>query len=578
MTKKVQEQALFLEELAQYDFVMSAMDEDLAKLDALRIDLSKALGAALPLPPSLKAGGPLAGQVETLRASAHQAMRNWSERWDSRAPARVLSESFSNKAILLVFGKVNAGKSSFCNFLAGAFAGNGRRIARFYLQNNTLHPTTAAFDGGVTETTARIQGVEIGENLILLDTPGLHSVTPENGEITKRFTDSADAILWLSSSGSPGQVQELDELRDELQSGKPLLPVITKSDVEEEDEVDGEIIKILRNKTSENRAQQEEDVRKRAEKKLAAARLNEALLRPPISISVSAANKAASRAAALEQAGFERLFGELRILIRRARIYKQSKAARLMMNHMEENVLGVLETSISPQISHCREAAEAARRKLKKEVKASSAAILNHMLIQLPVLLERHKETRDLQALHRDLDALCATMVKTHLQSLMQGYVAHMDNAMLRLSHAQNVDFEELTLRVDKILPDEERAENTRAGALLGGAAGLFFGGPAGALAGAMVGGWFGRGGLRSVQIESEDVSIGVDYQRLQKALEQDLRRDLPPQVEAMAMEYDDALGLVVGEAQRMESILTEAQKKLRTLKTEIQRQYKETA
>ena len=50
-------------------------------------------------------------------------------------------------------------------------------------------------------------------------------------------------MLWLTSSTSPGQVQELDELARELHRGKPLLPVVTRSDVIEEDEVDGEIVK-----------------------------------------------------------------------------------------------------------------------------------------------------------------------------------------------------------------------------------------------------------------------------------------------------------------------------------------------
>jgi hypothetical protein len=29
----------------------------------------------------------------------------------------------------------------------------------------------------------------------MLDTPGLHSVTPENAALTQRFTDSADGVL-----------------------------------------------------------------------------------------------------------------------------------------------------------------------------------------------------------------------------------------------------------------------------------------------------------------------------------------------------------------------------------------------
>lgn len=58
---------------------------------------------------------------------------------------------------------------------------------------------------GATETTARLQGLCLGTGLVLLDTPGLHSVTPENAALTQRFTESADGLLWLSSSTSPAR-------------------------------------------------------------------------------------------------------------------------------------------------------------------------------------------------------------------------------------------------------------------------------------------------------------------------------------------------------------------------------------
>ncbi|NOG30576.1 hypothetical protein HLB35_00170 [Halomonas sp. TBZ9] len=94
-------------------------------------------------------------------------------------------------------------------------------------------------------------------------------MTDENGQLTRLFTDSADAVLWLTPSTSPGQVQELDDLKIELESGKPLLPVITRSDAREEDfDEEGTLYSILVNKTSENRKEQEQDVYCRAIDKL----------------------------------------------------------------------------------------------------------------------------------------------------------------------------------------------------------------------------------------------------------------------------------------------------------------------
>ena len=101
--------------------------------------------------------------------------------------------------------------------------------------------TAAPLQEGAVETTARLQGVCLGANLVLLDTPGLHSVTPENAALTQRFTDSADAVLWLTNSTSPGQVQELDELVRELRrlpamTGVPIILVTTESDAQKKAE------------------------------------------------------------------------------------------------------------------------------------------------------------------------------------------------------------------------------------------------------------------------------------------------------------------------------------------------------
>lgn len=40
--------------------------------------------------------------------------------------------------MILVFGKVNAGKSSFCNFVAERFAANGEAVQYFHLADNAI--------------------------------------------------------------------------------------------------------------------------------------------------------------------------------------------------------------------------------------------------------------------------------------------------------------------------------------------------------------------------------------------------------------------------------------------------------
>src|SRR5690554_5597732 len=103
-------------------------------------------------------------------------------------------------------------------------------------------------------------------------------MTTENAELTQLFIESADGVLWLSSSTSPGQTQELAELAQELRRGKALLPIITRSDYLDEVVVGMEIKKQLCNKSEQNRAEQETDVWLRAQDKLQQMQLDARLV------------------------------------------------------------------------------------------------------------------------------------------------------------------------------------------------------------------------------------------------------------------------------------------------------------
>ena len=191
--------------------------------------------SADPQTASLSKGNPLRCMAEDMKSTIANSINGWTDKWKDSSPMRELSKTYNNKIILLVFGKVNAGKSSFSNFFADAVGEAPHRY--FYVEEGKIIPSDRPFGESVTECTAGIQGVEFVSNLVLIDTPGLHAVTVENHELTKCFTDSADAVLWLTSSDSPGQVPELGDLREEIQRKKPFLPVISKSDWLDEDPV-----------------------------------------------------------------------------------------------------------------------------------------------------------------------------------------------------------------------------------------------------------------------------------------------------------------------------------------------------
>ena len=119
-------------------------------------------------------------------------------------------------------GIVNTGKSTLVNFLVEQLENAGAESRGFVVDEGRTIGADPRFKVGATETTSCMQGVEIDKRLVFLDSPGLHSVTKAHADLTERYTDAADAVLWLSPSISPGQVQELQHLKEQLRKRTPL--------------------------------------------------------------------------------------------------------------------------------------------------------------------------------------------------------------------------------------------------------------------------------------------------------------------------------------------------------------------
>ncbi|HWL43704.1 MAG TPA: dynamin family protein [Ilumatobacter sp.] len=390
----------------------------------------------------------LVAQARAVDTALHDLLMRWDQQRSDLRLAEMLAGTFDGQLILLVFGKFNAGKSAFCNLLAERFAGHGEQVRYFHIDADRIVDTPAPFEEGETESTARLQGVRLCERLILLDTPGLHSVTAQNAALTRRFIDGADGVLWLSSSASPGQVQELDELSRELHRSKPLLPVLTRSDVFEEDEIDGVISKLLRNKTEENRTQQEADVHARAHEKLRSMGLDAALLMPPVSVSAHAARQQGLTPPAMAEAGFERLYAALSAIIEPALAYKQRKPAEIPFHHLEEDVLGALHAEVSPQLDRLEATLQSEQHLLDQVPVRAVAAMWRRVAPVLPGLLEEHAPSRDVGAVCDALSQAATQAVNGVLDEMLADHVLPAD---LRVEVAvdEGVGYDEFAVHVD---------------------------------------------------------------------------------------------------------------------------------
>ena len=126
-----------------------------------------------------------------------------------------------------------------------------------------------------------------------IDTPGLGSMVEENGELAREYIQSADYIIYPTSSDSPLQADEILQLQELFEQNKKVTICITKSDKFErrKDEngkfikKDGKIAKFLVNKSLENREKQEEYVKEEIQK----INKNESLLGDIVSLSAHTA-------------------------------------------------------------------------------------------------------------------------------------------------------------------------------------------------------------------------------------------------------------------------------------------------
>ena len=506
--------------------------------------------------------------VGQLKSKVHDSIQRWTQRLAEEAPVRMLSDKYGDRAVLLVFGKVNSGKSTFVNFLVDELQEAGASIRGFALEAGKEVDVPPLFSVGATETTARIQGVEVDDRLVFLDSPGLHSVTVENHELTKLFTDSADAVLWLSPSSSPGQVQELRDLKEEMRRKKPLLPVITKSDIRVEDwcEVTGSIMAEIRNKAHGVRKAQEDDVLARTLQLRLAGEV-----RPVISLSILAYEKSNRSDDALNEAGLETLYGCLSNLVDSANQYKIGKAEQVARNYIEEHVVGTIEQSVEPALNDvmdrsdlCIATLHSTRRKqVKDEVEAKA-------LSKLRCIVDRHDGPGKKEEIARAISTAVTGNLAFALQRELTSYVDDVARAIvpvMELSPDELDDFEDIIMEVEQKKGAGIRSIVESLGGIGGAALGtLVFPGVGTTICG-IAGGLAGDRIAKELVEDTEIVteSAGVSKGRLMISAHDRISRWIGTQVDA-------AIDALIGTIRSTTAVAVDVKEEIDRFKTDVEK------
>lgn len=294
----------------------------------------------------------LADVFQQLAAS----MKEWRKQLKEEVNGQVFSQIFDQSLIVMVYGKVNSGKSSLGNFLAGKVFSD--LDLPFYKGLNPRFRVHASASSGdviesrevdpyfavdAKECTREIQEFTLG-GLSWVDTPGIHSLRDDNQALARRYVESAELVVYLTDSSSPARESDMREMSNLLAQGKRAIVVVSKFDQAEEDFDDGELISVTVMKPEKNRHEQrgwvEEQIKSHGLDPLLHEReyyfvstrfVEETLL----------AGRSADEV--LEESGLAALYGKLGSILTDDAIELKKRAPRRRFNKLLDDIAGTRE-------------------------------------------------------------------------------------------------------------------------------------------------------------------------------------------------------------------------------------------
>jgi len=301
------EKQLFYKALNDLSIPTNDLGEKRSEIKEIVFMFNQSLQGLTPDKKLIKRNKDLGQLLTTTIDQIKEAGNSWVDNYQEMEARDKFRSDLASYFIIIIFGKVKAGKSSLGNFIAKQklltqdvsffkYDEAGKEVAANELEE--IDP-----DGFATnnlECTAEIQGFKLGR-LAWIDTPGLGSMTKENGDLAKEYIQAADYIIYPTSSDSPLQQDETSQLKELFAQNKKVTICITKSDNTEEDECEcgsengcenceGGLLKILVNKGAKNRQNQEGWVKDEI-RKIIPKNKKESLLGDVFSISVHTAKQ-----------------------------------------------------------------------------------------------------------------------------------------------------------------------------------------------------------------------------------------------------------------------------------------------
>ncbi|MEA3522416.1 MAG: dynamin family protein, partial [Campylobacterota bacterium] len=193
----------------------------------------------------------MAELLEATVGTVKKSTQNWVDNFENMLELEKFNSYLENYFIIIIFGKVKAGKSSLGNFIAKnrpsheeaeffKYDEAGKEQAIDKLEEMT--DDDESFDTATIECTTEIQGFRLN-GMAWIDTPGLGSMVAENGELAQKYINAAHYVIYPTNSAQPLQRDEISQVEELFSANKKVTICITRSDIIERRKENGKYIK-----------------------------------------------------------------------------------------------------------------------------------------------------------------------------------------------------------------------------------------------------------------------------------------------------------------------------------------------
>lgn len=513
---------------------------------------------------------PLFQQIGKFRSILEETNQNWQKKITTQDTGVHFRAGFNDSLLVFVYGKVKSGKSSLGNYMAWGhtdpteqqkseiqkelqpvyFSGQKTEVKGGDVAKEA--EIKKEFRVGATEATSSIQGFSL-DGLTWIDSPGLHSINQENGDLAKDYVEHADLILYTMKSDSPGRESDLNEILNLYRADKKIILLLTGSDdvAHDWDDEKDEMISTTVMKDLQRRLDQQKYVRSALEKipELAGKTNNIEIL----SFSARYAQENEGQVDNFADSGMGQLFAALGKIAREDGVKLKHRTPMLNFKNFLTDFMSDLE-NYAQLIVDFQHPIERIQKSIPIQINEQKRLIQQQLSQKVDAEFESLTPYRDdpiqmKQAIKKIADTLAQqqneamiTAQQTILQQVMSEFGSQLTNVIQHNALLDLPEFkiEQRTEQVADSVTSGTRRRNGGFGALvgtaIGGGIGLL-GGLAGVAAGmgigSTVGSWLGSktGDDASVNYREITLNVGDNLIHIQKQFYERLQNSIQIQM-----------------------------------------------